>query len=70
MKLTKDQKEQLDCLFDETILGAIYEDIVVEPFNLNDDGNEDEEAEESRRIEIRRACADHLIKLLKEYEYD
>ena len=66
MKLTADQKEQLDGLFDETILGAIYDDIAVEEFNPSEESDEDE----AHLVELRKACADYLIKLLKEYEYD
>lgn len=42
MKLTSDQKEQLDGLFDETIIGAIYEDIAVEPFNPSAEADKEE----------------------------
>ena len=68
MKLTSDQKEQLDGLFDETIIGAIYEDIAVEPFNPSAEADKDEDEEALK--ELRQACAEYLIKLLKDYEYD
>lgn len=68
MKLTSDQKEELDGLFDETIIGAIYEDIAVEPFNPSAEADKDED--EAALKELRQACAEYLIKLLKDYEYD
>lgn len=68
MKLTANQKEQLDGLFDETILSAIYEDIAVEPFNPSEESDKDED--EQNLTEMRKACADYLIKRLKGHEYD
>ena len=68
MKLTNDQKEDLDGLFDETILGAIYDEIATEPFNPSAKADKDEDEEQLR--EMRKACAKHLISRLKEYDYD